>query len=330
MSKNSGWLNKSVLITGGLGMIGSTIAINLAKQGAKVTVLDVLLHGHGGNKFNVNEIENQIEIIIGDIRNKALVENVVNKKDVIFNLAAQVNYTESINNPYLDLDINCNGHLNILEACRKKTNPPLVIFSSSRMVYGKTNGKVIDEFHETNPLMPYAIHKLAGEKYHLMYWKDFGVPSIILRIPNPYGPRQQMKHSGYGILNWFIKSAMANDEIKIFGSGDQIRDYIYVEDISDAMVKLAEMNNHYGNIFNLGSGIGTNFKEMVKTVVDIVGTGSIKYIDWPNNYSNVETGNYISDIRKLKSYIDWTPKFDLNTGIAKTLEFYNKNKDYYW
>jgi UDP-glucose 4-epimerase len=324
------WLNKSVLITGGLGMLGSTIATKLVKLGANVTVLDALLPGHGGNKFNVNDVLDHIEIVIGDIRDKELVETVVDNKDIIFNLAAQVNYTESVKNPYLDLDINCNGHLNILEACRKSTVKPLVIFSSSRMVYGKTKEILIDESHETNPLMPYAIHKLTGEKYHLMYWKDFGVPCMIVRIANPYGPRQQMEHSGYGILNWFIKLAMSNNEIQIFGTGEQMRDYVYVEDICNAMIKLAEKDNHYGNIFNLGSGEGTSFKEMVNTIVDVVGRGSIQYVDWPQNYSNVETGDYISNIEKLKSYIDWFPDFNLRTGIAKTFEYYVQYKKNYW
>ena len=326
----SSWLNKSVLITGGLGMLGSTIATKLVKLGANVTVLDVLLPGHGGNKFNVKEISDNIEIVIGDIRDKDLVDKVVDKKDIIFNLAAQVNYTESVNNPYLDLDINCNGHLNILESCRKSKVKPLVIFSSSRMVYGRTKDIIIDEFHEINPLMPYAIHKLTGEKYHLMYWKDFEVPCVIVRIANPYGPRQQMEHSGYGILNWFIKLAMSHNEIQIFGKGEQIRDYVYGEDISQAMIKLAEKDNLYGNIFNLGSGEGTSFKEMVNTIVDVVGRGSIKYVDWPQNYSNIETGDYISNIEKLKSYIDWTPKYDLRTGITKTFEYYLEHRNYYW
>ena len=311
-------------------MIGSTIANILHKLGAKVTIIDALLSGHGGNEYNVIDIKDEIKIVHGDIRDRKIVNEHVKGKNVIFNLAAQVNYTASLKDPFLDLDINCNGHLNILEACRVQPVKPLVIFASSRMIYGKTNGIYIDESHETNPLMPYAIHKLTGEKYHLLYWNNYSVPTIILRIANPYGPKQQMKHSGYGILNWFIKLAMANEEIKIFGEGNQIRDYIYVEDISNAMIKLAEADNHYGNIFNLGSGTGVSLREMVYKIVEVVGKGSIRSVEWPKNYSNVETGDYISNIKKLNEYINWKPEFNLERGISETSKYYLENRKHYW
>jgi len=324
------WKNKSVLITGGLGMIGSTIAAELVKQGAKVAIIDALLPLYGSNEYNVDKIRNDVEIVIGDIRDEQLMSEMVLGKDVIFNLAAQVSYTDSVTEPLLDLDINCMGQINILDACKKQGCKPLVVFSSSRMVYGKTKGKYIDESHITEPLMPYAIHKLAGEKYHLMYQNNYDIPCIIVRIANPYGPRQQMKHSKYGILNWFIREALAGNEIRVFGDGNQLRDYIYVEDITNAMIKLAENDKSKGEVFNLGSGTGVAFKDMANLVVEVVGNGSVINVPWSDNYSNVETGDYISNIEKLKSYIKWIPKFDLRAGIQKTFDYYSKYKEYYW
>lgn len=324
------WKNKKVLITGGLGMIGSTIAVDLVAKGARVSILDNLLADHGGNKYNINKIKNKVEINIGDIRDKSLVHKSIKNIDVIFNLAAHVNYTQSIKNPFLDLDINCNGILNILEACKNNIKKPLVVFSSSRTVYGKTKDIIIDENHPTEPLMPYAIHKLAGEKYHLMYWKDFGVPCIIVRIANPYGPKQQMGHSGYGIVNWFIKQGMLNKEITIYGDGKQIRDYVYVSDLKDGIIKLAEEKKSIGHVFNLGSGIGTEFSEMANLVVETVGSGSIKQIDWPPKYNNIETGNYISNVNKAKSFVGYQASIDLKTGIYLTYDYYSKFHKHYW
>ena len=329
MAKNW-WVGVPVLITGGLGMIGSTIAKKLVELGAQVTVLDAMLPLYGGNLFNLHPYSDKINICVADIRDEAAVNFLVRDKEVIFNLAAQVSYTDSVTDPLLDLDINCRGHLTLLESCRNQELKPRVVFSSSRMVYGRTLKCTVDENHRTDPLMPYAVHKLAGEKYHFMYYQNNGIPCVIARIANPYGPGQQMKHSKYGIVNWFIKMAMENQTIKIFGAGNQKRDYVFVSDIADALISLATAQNIEGKIFNVGSGEGVAFKEMAKTVVETVGRGQIEFVPWPSNYENIETGDYVSDITKISSYSEWVPKVALGEGVQMTYEFYKENKMHYW
>lgn len=232
--------------------------------------------------------------------------------------------------PLLDLDINCRGHLIVLETCKRLEQKPIVIFSSSRMVYGKIKKNPVSEDHPTNPLMIYGVHKLVGEKYHYMYHRDYGVPCVICRIANPYGPRQQMKHSKYGIINWFVRLCMSKGELTIFGDGRQMRDYVYVEDVAEAIIATSINKRCVGNIYNIGTGVGTSFLEMAETITKVVGQGSIKCVSWPKNYQNIETGDYISDISSLKRDTGFSPCINLTEGVKKTFEYYKKNKRFYW
>lgn len=324
------WQNVPVLITGGLGMIGSTIAIKLVQEGARIAVLDSLHPLYGGNLFNLEPHLEHIGVCVADIRDEAAVRHIVRGKEVIFNLAAQVSYTLSVTDPMLDLDVNCRGNLVLLEACRQQNLRPRVMFSSTRMVYGRTLSCPVSETHRTDPLMPYAVHKLAAEKYHLMYSENYGIPCVIARIANPYGPRQQMKHSQYGIVNWFIRLAMEGGTIKIFGEGKQRRDYVYVDDVADALIALATADGVDGEIFNIGSGQGTAFENMAQLVVETVRNGSLERVPWPANYANIETGDYVSDLTKIRGYTGWAPKRNLTEGVRETYEYYAQHRSHYW
>lgn len=322
--------NKKILITGGLGMIGSTLTHKLVNLGAEVTLVDPSIKPYGGNLFNIKGIEKSVEVNISDIRDKESIKNLVQDKDIVFNLAGQVSHNDSLKDPYLDADINYIGHLNVLEAIKNHNPAAKVLYSGSRLQFGKILNNPVSEDHPLKPLTPYALNKTAAENLYLFYNRVFGIPVVIFRIANPYGPRCQMKHSKYAIINWFIRNAMEDKEIVIFGDGEQIRDYIYVEDLAHAFI-LASVNNKIsGDVFNVGSGIGTEFKEMVQLIVDRVGKGTIKHVPWPSNYLNVETGDYITDINKIKRILKWKPKVDLEEGINKTYNYYKKFKQYYW
>lgn len=322
--------NKNVLITGGLGFLGSNIAHKLVGYGANVTILDALLPLYGGNKFNISGIENKVELIIGDIRDFRLVEQIIKKKHIIFNLAAQVSYIDSINIPVEDLDINCKGHLIILDACRHKNPGARLIFSSSRMVLGKLLHSPVAEDHPVEPLSIYGIHKLTGEKYYQAYYKTYGLKTVILRITNPYGIRQQMKHNKYSIVGWFLRQAMQGETIQIFGHGKQLRDYIYVDDIVFAFLKAGVSNKSIGQIYNIGLGQSCQFSEMINTILKVVGKGKLKYVPWPKNYEKIETGNFEISIEKAKKDLEWLPKIKIEQGIKKMHKYYEKFKKFYW
>jgi len=324
------YAGKKVLITGGLGLMGSNLAHRLVGLGAEVTILDAMLPLYGANLFNLHGIEKALTIIQGDIRDEQLMANIVKGKELIFNLAAQVSYTDGQIDPLLDLDINCRGHLILLESCRKYNPAVKIIFSGSRLEYGETKSVPVNEDHPLNPKSFYGIHKVAGEYYHRMYFRLHQIKTVVFRIANPYGIRHQMKHSKYGIVNYFIKVAMEDQTIKIYGDGAQKRDYIYIEDIVEAFMLAGVKPAADGEIFNVGSGIGTRFVDMAKLVVDVIGKGKIQMIDWPENYAIIESGDYVSDISRIKKALGWQPKISMLEGVAKTFEYYKKYRDHYW
>ncbi len=320
---------KKVLVFGGAGMIGSAVSRLLVKDGAEVTIVDAMLPMYGGNLFNIESIRDEVNFIKGDIRNNDLVQRVVKGADIIFNLAAQVSYVDSSSDPHLDMDINCRGHLNILEACRHMNPDAVLVFSSSRFVYGSIDYNPVDERHPFNCLSIYGIHKLACEKYHKFYSMAYGLRSIVFRIANPYGPGQQMKHGKYGIVNWFIRKAMEGDVLTIYGEGTQKRDYIFVDDLAEAMVLASMKVDSRHQVFNIGCGMGVTFREMVDSIADITGA-KISHVEWPKDRYFVETGDYITDITHLRSKIAWEPKIELREGIKLTWDYYRQYKEKYW
>ena len=321
---NMDFKNKNILITGGLGFLGSNLAIRLVSEGANVTIIDNLNPAYGGNKYNIEEVKNNVKIIIGDIRDEQLMSEMILGMNIVFLFAAQVSYIDSLAIPFEDLELNAKSTLTILELCRRLNPNVKIVFSSSRMVLGKILMVNYDEEAPTNQLSLYGIHKLASEKYLLMYYKDFGIKSTIFRITNPYGPRQQIKHSNYSLPGWFIRCAMEGQTIKIFGEGNQIRDYVFGKDIVESMLLCIMNAESNGEIINMGSGCMSSFKEMVYNVVETVGKGDVIHIPWPDNYERVETGDSIPDLSKLKRFSGYIPITNLKEGIRKTFEYYKK------
>jgi UDP-glucose 4-epimerase len=321
---------RSVLITGGLGMIGSTIAHKLVAYGARVTLLDACIEPYGANMFNVAGIRDRIQVNICDIRDKESIKFLVRGQDIIFNLAAQICHNDSIENPQLDADINYIGHLNVLDCIRRYNKDAVVVHSGSRLQFGEINYNPVDEAHPLNPRTPYALNKTAAENTYQFYHQVHGINTIAFRIANPYGPRSQMKHHKYSMINWFIRQAMEGKPIRIFGDGSQVRDYIFVGDLADALIASSVNPDCYGEKFNVGSGVGTPFREMVQIILEVVGNGTCEYVPWPADYINVETGDYITDIKKLSSTTGWSPSTGLKEGIQETCEYYIKNSSSYF
>lgn len=321
---------RSILITGGAGMLGSTLASRLVGLGARVRILDAMAPEYGGNTFNLAEIRDRIQFIQGDIRNAETLLQAAEGVDYVFNLAAQVSYTDSNLDMFRDLDINCRGQINLLEACRQAGNRPKILFASSRFVYGRIEVNPVDEKHPLNCLSIYGIHKLTGEKYHRFYFERYGIPTVSLRISNPYGPRQQMKHGKYGIVNWFIRQALEGKPLTIYGQGMQKRDYIYAEDIAEAFLQAAISPATDGQVYNVGSGRGIPFRDMAGVISEIVPGTTVVETEWnPGSYF-VETGDYVSDISKLQRDTGWAPKTSLRQGIEQTVAYYRLHRNRYW
>ncbi|MBP1733860.1 MAG: hypothetical protein H6Q53_147 [Deltaproteobacteria bacterium] len=321
---------KEVLITGGLGFIGSNLSIELVKRGAHVTIVDNMLPRQGSNLFNIKEIEGQVTVNISDVRNQLSMNHLVKGKDYIFHLAGQVNHVDSMRNPLQDPDINCVGTLVLLEALREHNRTGKVVFAGTRGEYGSSVKLPVDEDHPTNPKGIYAVTNLTAEKMILVYDDIFGIKGACLRITNTYGPRHQMMHDEYGVFNWFIRKAMDDEEIPVFGDGRILRDFLYVEDLVSCMLMTAAAEEAYGKVFNVGTGVAVSFIDLAKKITEIAGKGRVAYTEFTQERREVEPGDYYADVSRIKKVVKWAPKISLHEGIKKTIGFYMNHRKEYW
>ncbi len=320
---------KRVLITGGLGFLGSTLAQRLCGYGAEVTVVDSLDPLYGGNWFNVHELAGKLHAVVHDLRDMRAVRPHLESADYVFHLAAQVSYIDSLSMPIDDLLMNAGMTLQLLEECRRLTVKPTVVFASSRMVIGKVAERLVSEDSIANPVSLYGVHKLASERYLSIYHQNFGIPTLSLRITNPYGPRQQIHHNRYCMVGWFIRQALENRAIEIFGDGLQRRDYVYIEDLAEAFLRCALAREAFGGVVNVGSGVATRFRDMVETVVDVVGQGRVEYVPWPPAYEKIETGDVVADLSRMHRLTGWHSQVDLRAGVAQTTDYYRRHWRHY-
>ena len=323
-------LDKSnVLITGGLGLIGSNLAKVLVNLGAQVTILDNMLAPYGGNIFNINDFRNKIDVISGDVRDWTLIEKIVKNRDVIFHLAAQVDQYIAMENPQLDLEINCRGTLNVLEGCRLHNPKAKIVFTSSRVVIGEPEYLPVDEDHPTNPKNIYGVDKLFSEKYCQFYNEIYDLRTSILRLSNVYGPRAQLRYPNYGVLNLFVGYALTNRAIPIYGDGLQTRDYIFVEDVLKALILAAENEKSEGKIFFVGSGIETTIRDMAKLVIEIAGKGNYEFVGKSSTLSKTDIKRFATNYSRIRGVLGWNPETSLHQGITNTVKFYRENLEKY-
>ncbi len=309
-----------VLVTGGLGFIGLNSCARLLELGAEVTVLDNFEPTRPTPAYEA--VRGHIRLAVADIRDSEKVERVVRDQQIILNLAGKSGAADSNKTPLNDLDVNCRGHLTILEACRTFNPQVTIVFPSSRLVYGKPRYLPVDELHPLAPESIYAAHKLAVENYHLIYGRLHGLKATVLRISNPYGPFQAGEGRSYGIANAFIQSAVCGTPISLFGDGSQRRDYLYIDDLVHGLLCSASVEAARGNIYNIGDGKGTSLMELAELALQAAGRGSIVQVPWPEEYRAIETGDYLSDITRAKEELGWQPVTEMGEGIRRTVESY--------
>ncbi len=315
--------NKKILITGGLGFIGSSIAHACVRHGAKVTLLDACIEPYGWNLANIAGIEQDVEVIKGDVRDRALLKQLAPSRDIVFHMAAQVGREISMEQPELDVEMNCNGTLNVLEACKGTSTK--VVFAASRGQIGEPVYLPVDEKHPQNPTDVYGINKLAAEKYLFLYSHVYGFPVVSLRLNNVYGPRCQMHAGFYGILNWFMANVMNGKPITVYGAGQQTRDYVYIDDVVDAFVRAGVSDRANGETFFVGSGVETVFLDMVKEIIRAVGKGEITYVPFPAAREKIDIKRFVVTCEKIEQALGWHAQVSLSAGIDATATYYAKN-----
>jgi len=320
---------RPVLITGGLGFIGSNLAARLVTLGADVILVDSLEPDYGGNLFNIDAIRDAVRVNVSDVRDASSMQYLVQDQDVIFNLAGQVSHIDSMRDPYKDLEINCRSQLSILEACRNYNPTVKVVFAGTRQVYGKPDTLPVTEEHLVRPIDVNGINKAAGEYYHLVYNNVFGIRSCSLRLTNVYGPRQLIKHNRQGFIGWFIRLAVEDQTIKIFGDGSQLRDFVYVDDVVEAFLRAGVSDACNGEIFNVGGNGPISLSDLAELLIEVAGTGRVAYVKWPEDRRSIDIGGFFADSTKFRRTVGWTGTVDLREGLRRTVRFYRDHLSRY-
>jgi UDP-glucose 4-epimerase len=322
--------NRSVLITGGLGFIGSSLAHRLLELGAQVTLVDSLIPEYGGNLFNVRDIRDRVWVNISDVRDPYAMKHLVQGKDVLFNLAGQTSHLDSMTDPVTDLEINCKAQLSLLETCRQMNPKIRVVFAGTRQIYGKPDYLPVDENHPIRPVDVNGINKTAGEWYHLLYCANHGIPCSVLRLTNTYGPRMLAKDARQTFLGVWLKLLIQGEPIQIFGDGTQRRDFNYVDDVVDAMLRVAASDNAIGKIYNLGSDEVVSLQDLAKLMLELNGSGEYRIVPFPKDLKKIDVGDYCGDFRSINKAHGWKPETSLREGLRRTLAFYKDHWRNYW
>jgi len=322
--------NRTILITGGLGFIGSNLARRLVDLGARVTLVDSLIPDYGGNRFNLAGYEERLYLNIADVRDPYSMRALVQDKEVLFNLAGQVSHIDSMTDPMADLEINARAQLSILEACRHENPAIKVVYAGTRQQYGKPDYLPLDENHLQHPTDVNGVNKLAGEWYHIVYHSAYGLRTSSLRLTNTYGPRQLMKHNRQGFIGWFVRLAVEGKTIQLYGDGQQQRDLTFVDDVVDAFLRVGATDATNGQVYNLGGLHPVTLYDLAHLLVELAGQGNVTTVPWPADRKKIDIGDVYSSYAKIASALDWRPQTDLRQGLAQTLAYYREYWRYYW
>jgi nucleoside-diphosphate-sugar epimerase len=319
-----------VLVTGGLGFIGSALARRLIELGAKVTLVDSLIPEYGGNLFNIHDIRDRVTVDLTDVRDAAAMSSLIKKRQFLFNLAGQTSHLDSMTDPMTDLNINAAAQLHILEACRLHNRNLKIVFASTRQVYGRPEYLPVDEKHPIRPVDVNGINKLAGEWYHLLYNNVYQIRACALRLTNTYGPGMRVKDARQTFLGIWIRRLIEGKPIQIFGDGKQRRDFNFVTDVVEALLRAAVSSEADGQLFNLGDHEQISLRELASLLVEINGSGNYELVPFPDDRKAIDIGDYYADFRKIDEVLGWSPQVTLENGLKQTLEFYRANQGYYW
>jgi UDP-glucose 4-epimerase len=329
MNAGSFYAGRRVMITGGLGFIGSNLAHALAGLGADVLLVDSLIPDYGGNLHNIAGIEDRVRVNVADVRQASTMNYLVQGRDVIFNLAGQVSHIDSMRDPHTDLEINCRSQLTLLEACRRHNPAAKVVYASTRQIYGRPDTLPVTERHLVRPTDVNGINKAAGEYYHLVYNNVFGVRGTALRLTNVYGPRQLLRHNRQGFIAWFIRRAIEDEEIQVFGDGSQVRDFVYVEDAVDAFLRAGASDEVNGEAFNVGGDEHISHRDLVQLLVGTAGTGRYRFVEWPPEKKVIDIGSFYADSTLFKTRTGWAPRVMLGEGLRRTIDYYRPRMAHY-
>jgi UDP-glucose 4-epimerase len=324
------WRGVKVLITGGLGFIGSNLARRLVSLGADVLLVDSLIPEYGGNLFNIQGIEKHVTVNFADVRDQHSMGQLVRGRDILFNLAGQTSHLDSMADPYTDLEINCRAQLSILEVCRRNNPDIRIVYASTRQIYGRPEYLPVDERHLLRPTDVNGINKMAGEWYHILYSNVYGIRACALRLTNTYGPRMRVRDARQTFLGVWIRNLLRGEDFEIYGDGTQLRDLNYVDDVVDALLLAVCSARAVGGVLNLGASPPISLKELAELLIQLNGSGRYRMVPFPPHRRSIDIGDYYADFQMATEILGWRPGVTLADGLNRTLEFYREFGGHYW
>ena len=324
MAANGDFANRRVLITGGLGFIGSNLARRLVEQGAVVTLVDSLIPEYGGNLFNLSGLEGRVQVNISDVRDEHSMKHLVRGQDFLFNLAGQTSHMDSMQDPFTDLEINARAQLSILEVCRQFNADMKIVFASTRQIYGKPDYLPVDEKHLLKPVDINGVNKMAGEWFHILYHNVHGIRTCALRLTNTYGPRMRIKDIRQTFLGIWIRRLVEGQPFEVWGGG-QLRDFTYVDDAVEALLRAATDESANGKVYNLGGLEVVSLLDLAERMVNANGGGRFDVHDFPAGRERIDIGDYYADWSLIRKELGWEPSIRLEEGLRRTIHYYRQH-----
>lgn len=317
-----------VLVTGGLGFIGSNLAHRLVDLGAQVTLVDSLIPEYGGNMFNITGIEHRVRVNISDVRDEHSMKYLVQEQDILFNLAGQTSHMDSMQDPFTDLEINARSQLAILEACRRHNPGIKIVFASTRQLYGRPDYLPVDEKHLLRPVDVNGVNKMAGEWYHILYNNVYDLRACALRLTNTYGPRMRVKDARQTFVGIWIRLVLEGKSFEVWG-GEQMRDFTYVDDVVDALLLSATCEAANGKVYNLGGDGIVSLKETADLLLSANGGGEYVVRSFPSDRKRIDIGDYYADDHLVRHELGWSPRMPLHEGLTRTIAYYREHLGHY-
>jgi UDP-glucose 4-epimerase len=322
--------DQPVLITGGLGFIGSNLARRLADLGARVTVVDSLIPEYGGKLFNLAGYDDRVRVNIADVRDQYSMNYLVRDQAYLFNLAGQLSHLDSMRDPYTDLEINCRSQLSLLEACRQHNPTVRIVYSGTRQIYGRPLYLPVDERHPIDPVDVNGVNKAAGEWYHIVYQRAYGLRTTSLRLTNTYGPRMRVVDARQTFLGLWLRRLIDGEELRVYGDGTQKRDLCYVDDVIGALLLAATHPDAVGEIYNLGGPEVISLRALAELLIELNGGGAYQLIPFPEEQKAIDIGDYYGDYRRIQHELGWRPRVLLRAGLMRALAYYRAHRVHYW
>ncbi len=319
---------RRALIGGGAGFIGSHLARRLVQLGARVSIVDDLDPLSGANRFNIAGIEEQVRFVPVDVNNRKRMAPLLRSHQFFFRLAAQTSHLGSMQDPHKDVEANAVAQLTALEFCRKNNPDIRIVFAGTRQIYGRPQYLPVDENHPFAPVDFNGVSKLAGDLYHGVYHRNYGMWTSVLRLTNVYGPHMRIKDARQNFIGWWFRQLLEGAEIRIYGDGSQVRDPTYVDDVVEAFLLCAAHPSARGQVYNLGAE-PVSLLDLARLMIEINGGGTYRLAPFPEELKKIDIGDYYGDYTKIRTALGWEPRISLREGIERTLAFYRQYRNRY-